>query len=263
MKVLVCVKQVPGSERLKLNAQGDWIDEEGVTFAINEYDLYALEEALRLKDQRGAEVVVITEGPERCSVDLRKCLGMGADRALHLIDPAFAGSDPFVRANVIHQAIAGDPPDLILTGMMADDDNHGITGGLLASRLGWPYATGVVKLELLEGDRGLRVERELEAGELEVLELPLPAVLTIQTGINEPRYASLKGIMAAKKKTIELRDRASLGLEPGQVGPIGSRLEILKVYVPPKAARAEIVRGQPGEVAAQLIQRIREKTGLL
>ncbi|HEX9638273.1 MAG TPA: electron transfer flavoprotein subunit beta/FixA family protein, partial [Acidobacteriota bacterium] len=174
MKILVCVKQVPTSERLKINAAGTGV-EDGGSYAINEYDLYALEEALRIKDARGAEVVVLTEGPERCAVDIRKCLGMGADRGIHLHDTALASSGPFTRARLFHAVAAAEQPDLILTGMMADDSNFGATGVLLASLLKWPYATGVVKLEMRDDAKGLTVERELEAGELEVLELPLPA----------------------------------------------------------------------------------------
>ena len=262
MKILVCVKQVPTSERLKINSSGTGVEEEGSTFAINEYDLYALEEALRIKDARGAEVVVVTEGPERCAVDIRKCLGMGADRGLHLKDPALAGAGPFTRARLFQKIAADQKPELILTGMMADDDNFGATGAVLASLLEWPSATGVVKMELAQDGTRLTVDRELEGGELEILELPLPAVITIQTGINEPRYASLKGIMMAKKKPIELLDLAALGLPPSAVGPASARIKMLKVYVPPKAARAEMVSGSAAEVAAKLVQKIREKTGL-
>jgi len=263
MKILVCVKQVPTGERLKINSQATWVEEEGSSFAINEYDLYALEEALRIKDARGAEVVVVTEGPERCAVDIRKCLGMGADRGLHLKDPALSGAGPFTRARLFHRVAAEEKPDLILSGMMADDDNFGATGVLLASHLEWPYATGVVKMELSDDGARLTVERELEAGELEVLELPLPALVTIQTGIHEPRYASLKGIMMAKKKPIEARDLAALGLDQSAVGPASSRIRVHKVYVPPKAARAEMVSGSAAQVAAKLVQKIRENTGLL
>jgi electron transfer flavoprotein beta subunit len=238
------------------------VEEEGSSFAINEYDLYALEEALRIKDARGAEVVVATEGPQRCAVDIRKCLGMGADRGLHVLDPLLSGAGPFTRARLFQQLAASEKPDLILTGMMAEDDNFGATGVLLASLLEWPYATGVVKLELAGDGASLTVERELEGGALEVLVLPLPALLTIQTGTNEPRYASLKGIMLAKKKPIETRDLAGLGLSSELADPARARIKVHRVYLPPKAARAEMISGGAAEVAAKLVQRIREKTGL-
>ena len=263
MKTLVLVKQVPNADSpFRLNAQGTWVDEGNLTFGLNDYDRYALEEALRLKDKGAAtEVVALSVGPERAATALRTCLATGADRAIHVKDDRLAGADPLAIARVIVQAIREEGFGLVLGGLQADDDNHTQTPGLVARLLGRPCATAVVKLEL----RGamVRVERELENQRVQVLDLTLPAVVAVQTGINEPRYASLKGIMAAKKKEIRTVGLQDLGLDAGQVGGSAARLRTVRLAPPPKGKGAEILTGSPDDVARELVRRIREKTGVI
>jgi electron transfer flavoprotein beta subunit len=264
MKCLVLVKQVPNADSpFRLNAAGTWIDEGNLTFGLNDYDRYALEEALRLKDAgKFEEVVVLSVGPERAATALRTCLATGADRAIHVKDPALQGADPLSIAKVIAAALKNERYDLILAGLQADDDNYTQTPGLVARLLGRPCATAVMKLEWRDGG-AVRVERELEAGKLQVIDLTLPAVVAVQTGINEPRYASLKGIMAAKKKEIRTVGLADLGLDASQAGAGAARLKTLRLMIPPKGKGAEILKGSADEVSRELVRRIREKTGVI
>jgi electron transfer flavoprotein beta subunit len=264
MKSLVLVKQVPNSDSpFRLDAAGTWVDESNLTFTINDYDRYALEEALRLKDAgRVGEVVALSVGPERAATALRTCLATGADRAIHVKDAALQGADPLAVARVIAAAIRDDGFDLILAGLQADDDNHTQTPGLVARLLGRPCATAVMKLEMRDGGC-LRVERELESNRVQVVDLSLPAVVAVQTGINEPRYASLKGIMAAKKKEIRTIGLGDLGLDPAAFGGQASLLRTVRLAPPPKGKGAEILKGSAAEIAVELVRRIREKTGVI
>jgi len=265
VKILVCVKQVPNPEAtLSVNEAGTWVEEKGIGFDLNEYDRYALEEALSIKDAQGAEVVALTVGPDRASTALKTCLAMGADRGYHLKDEAFQGGDPAATARAIGAVVDKEEGfDLIFTGLLADDDNFSMTGVLLAGRLDVPHASAVMAAELMDGGKQIRVERELEGDRRLVVDLPLPAVLTVQTGINEPRYASLRGIMAAKKKEIATPSPADLGLEAGETGEAGSRLKLVSLSVPPKGEGGEILEGSPEEVARELVRRIREATGVV
>ncbi|HXH28608.1 MAG TPA: electron transfer flavoprotein subunit beta/FixA family protein [Candidatus Polarisedimenticolia bacterium] len=264
MKALVLVKQVPNTDSpFRINGASTWVEETNLSFGLNDYDRYALEALLRLKDQgRLAEVAAITVGPDRASAVLRTCLATGADRALHVKDDALAGSDPLSVARVIAAAIKDEGFSIIAAGLQADDDNYGQTGTLLARLLDRPCATAVMSLELKD-ETVLRVERELENNRLQVQELTLPAVLTVQTGINEPRYASLKGIMAAKKKEIRTLALKDLGLDAARVGGQASRLRTVRLSVPPKGEGAEILKGSPDDIARELVKRIKEKTGVL
>jgi len=260
MKILVCLKQVPHQDaRLDIDADGAWIKEEGIKFEINSYDTYALEEALRIKDAGEAEVAVVSIGPDRVSQALRTALGMGADRAVHVKDPAVAGSDALTISKILAAVAKEMGPDLVLMGLMSDDGNAASVGPMLAELMGIPHATAVMKAELQEGR--VRVERELEGGALEVVELPLPCLLAVQTGINQVRYASLKGIMAAKKKPIDVKTADDLGLA-GKVGAGAARTKIQKIYVPPKGEGAEMVEGSTDEVVKKLMGKIKE-LGLL
>jgi electron transfer flavoprotein beta subunit len=260
MKILVCLKQVPHQDaRLDVNANGTWIKEDNIKFEINTYDTYALEEALRAKDAGGAEVVVVSVGPDRVTQALRTALGMGADRAVHVKDPEIDGSDALGLAKVLAAVAKEEAPDLILMGMMSDDGNFAAVGPMLAELHGVPHATAVVKCEKKNG--AYEVERELEGGALQVYQLPTPCLLGVQTGINQVRYASLKGIMAAKKKPFAVKTAADLGLA-GQVGAGGAKMSIEKIYVPPKGEGAEMITGSADEVAQTLLGKIRE-LGLL
>jgi electron transfer flavoprotein beta subunit len=264
MKVLVLIKQVPNTDsHFRINGNGTWVDESNLTYALNDYDRYALEEALRLKDKGSVtEVVALTAGPERAASALRTCLATGADRAIHVKDEGLEGSDPLGIAHVIRAAIQDEGFSLILAGLQADDDNYMQIGGFVARLLDRPCATAAMSLALIDGGT-VRVERELENNRLQVVDLKLPAVVTVQTGINEPRYASLKGIMAAKKKEIRTVSLRDLKVEPGQVGSGGARLRTVRLAPPPKGKGAEILQGSADQVAKELLRRIREKTGVV
>jgi electron transfer flavoprotein beta subunit len=264
MKILVLVKQVPNADSpFRINGAGTWVDESNLTFGLNEYDRYALEEALKLKDAGSAtEVVALTAGPERAATVLRTCLATGADRAIHVKDPALEGCDPLGLARAIAAAVKDEGFSLILAGLQADDDNHTQIGGLVARCLGRPCATAVMGIALRDGTQ-VRVERELESNRLQIVDLRLPAVVAVQTGINEPRYASLKGIMAAKKKEIRAVSLADLGLDAAAVGGPAARLRTVQVAPPPKGKGAELLTGSADAVAQELVRRIREKTGVI
>jgi electron transfer flavoprotein beta subunit len=260
MKILVPLKQVPHSDaRLDIKSDGTWIQEDNIKFEINSYDTYALEEALRIKDAGQAEVIVVSIGPERVTQALRTALGMGADRAVHVKDPATEGSDALGIARILAAVAKAESPELVIMGLMSDDGNFAAVGPMLAGLLGMPSATAVVKVEKANG--AIRVERELEGGEYEVTELRKPCVLAVQTGMNQVRYASLKGIMAAKKKPIDVKTAADLGLA-GQVGAAAARVKVAKVYTPPKGQGAEILQGSTDQVVAKLVGKIKE-LGLL
>jgi electron transfer flavoprotein beta subunit len=261
MKILACLKQVPDKDStFRVNAGATWVDTGALAFAINDYDRYALEEALRLKDARGAEVVVASAGPERVAQALKTALAMGADRAIHVKDDGLDGCDPLGIARVLHAAARAEAFDLVLAGFQAEDDNYAQVGPLLGRLLGVACATGILSLTLAEDGASVRVERELENNRLEVVDLRLPALVTVQTGINEPRYASLKGIMAAKKKPTRVVGLAELGVGPESLAP---RLRIVALAPPPRGQGGEILRGGADEIAAELVRRIRERTGVL
>ncbi len=264
MKIAVCIKQVPNTEaRLRVRRDGRWVEEEDLPFIINESDEYALEEGLRLAEKTGGEVVVFSLGPERVKEALRKALAVGAARAVHLADPAFAGGDALAAGRALAAAIARDAFDLVLTGSQSDDVGYGGTGSVLAGHLGWPHVWLVMGVELEEGNASVKVTREMESGVNEVSRLHLPAVLEVQAGINHPRYASLKGIMAAKKKEIATATPADLGLDPGQVGEAGSRLEILSVSFPESGKGAQMLAGDAKAAAAQLVEKLQKEARVL
>jgi electron transfer flavoprotein beta subunit len=259
MKILVCLKQVPHKDaRLELAPDGKWIADANIKFEINDYDNYALEEALRIKDKDAAtEVVVVSVGPDRVQQSLRTALGMGADRAVQVWEDGLAGADSLAIAKIVAAVAKNEKCDLVLMGLMSDDTNYALTGPMLAALLGIPHATGIVSAKLDGGQ--VEVERELEGGALEVVKLPLPCLLTAQTGMNEVRYASLKGIMQAKKKPLDKKTSADLGLAAGAIAP---KVKIEKIYTPPKGAGAEILSGSKDEVAQKFVGKVKE-LGLL
>ena len=260
MKIMVCLKQVPHQDaRLDVNGDGTWIQEDNIKFEINSYDTYALEEALRIKDAGEAEVVVASIGPDRVTQALRTALGMGADRAVHVKDDATDGSDALSIAKILAAIAKEESPDLVLMGLMSDDGNASAVPPMVAELMGVPSATAVVAAEAT-GD-GYRCERELEGGALEVVELPKPCLIAVQSGMNQVRYASLKGIMAAKKKPIDVKTGADLGVAD-QVGAGAAKSTIQKIYQPPKGDGAELIEGSTDEVVTQLVSKIKE-LGLL
>lgn len=260
MKVMVCLKQVPHQDaRLDVNADGTWIQEDNIKFEINSYDTYAVEEALRLKDAGDAEVVVVSIGPDRVTQALRTALGMGADRAIHVNDPAAQGADALGTAKILAAIAKEEGADIVFAGLMADDDNASAIPPMVAELLDIPSATGVVATEF--GGDSIKVERELEGGALEVVELPKPCLIAIQTGANQVRYASLKGIMQAKKKPVDVKTLADLGLAD-TASAAQNKTKINKIYVPPKGDSAEILQGSTDEIVGQLVTKIKE-LGLL
>lgn len=264
MKTLVLVKHVPDANSVfRIASDGMWVDTSSLTYAINDFDRYALEALLALKDSgQVEEVVALTVGPTEASSALRTCLATGADRAIHVKDDALAGCDPLSLARVIHAAIKDDGFSLILAGLQADDDNHTQIGGLLAGLMDFPCASAAMSLSL-EDNSTLRVERELGNNELQVVDLTLPAVVTVQTGINTPRYASLKGIMAAKKKPVATLNLEQLGLDAAEVGAGAAKLRTVGFAPPSKGKGAEILSGATDDIAKALVSRIRENTGVL
>jgi electron transfer flavoprotein beta subunit len=260
MKILVCLKQVPHQDaRLDVRPDGSWIQEDNIKFEINSYDTYALEEALRVKDATQAEVVVVSIGPERITQALRTALGMGADRAIHVKDPAVEGSDPLAIAKVLAAVAKAENPDLIFTGLMSDDGNFASVPPMLAELVGMPSATAAVAVERKNGT--LTVSREIEGGAQEVVELTAPCLVAVQTGINQVRYASLKGIMAAKKKPLDVKTVADLGLA-GQVGAAAAKIKVDKIAPPPKGAGAEMLTGSTDQIVSGIVSKIKE-LGLL
>ncbi len=253
MKIAVCIKQVPTREwQPRLDEARTWIRDQDASFEMNEPDAYALEEGLRLRDRHGGEVVVCSAGPSRVTQVLREALARGADRALHVADDRLASADAAVVAGALAAAMRDERFDLILTGLQSDDQGFAQTGVVLAERLGLSHATIVVEVQVT-GD-GLRVKRELEGGWFQWIGMPLPALLTIQSGINQLRYATLKGIMAAKKKEVR-QVAASAGLPPSH--------RIVSLAVPQKTKKTEVITGTPAEAAATLVRRLREDRRVL
>jgi len=244
----VCIKQVPAKDA-PLSIAGNWIRESDIGFEMNEPDSYALEEALRLKEKHGGEVIALSMGPERVKQTIKEALAKGADRGIHIADDNFAQLDPLGSAKSIAAAIKQQKHDLVLTGLQSDDKGFGQTGVLLASVLDVPHATIIMAIEV-DGQK-MKLKRELEAGWFQHIECPLPAVLSIQSGINKVRYATLKGIMAAKKKEIRTIARESLGVST----ELTQRVE--KIYVPTKTKKTEFLTGTPKEVAAKLVEKLR------
>ena len=256
MKILVCMKQVPQKDApLKLNENGTWIRED-VSYEVNEPDAYALEEALRQKEKHGGEVVVITAGPARSQQVLREALAKGADRAIHLEDPGFVGLDAFNTARAFAEAIKSEQFDLIFTGLQSDDYGFAQTGVILGELLGWPHATIIMQIE--KADTGIRVKRELEAGFFQFVTMPLPAVLTIQSGINKLRYATLLGIKQAKNKPLR---KVTLDEVKGALAP--NHQEIRRLYVPQKTKKTEMLEGSPGEAAKKLVEKLRNEVRVI
>lgn len=263
MRIAVCIKQVPDTEaRLRIGRDGRWISEEDLPFRINESDEYALEEALSLAEAKGGEVVVFSLGPERVKEALRKTLALGAARAVHLKDDAFLGGDALATGRALAAAIAREQFDLVLTGSQSDDVGYGATGSVVAGHLGWPHAWLVMGVAVEDGGT-VEVKREMESGLNEVFRIRLPAVLEIQAGINHPRYASLKGIMQAKKKPLDELGPAELGLDPSELGAAGSRLEIVSVAFPESGEGARMIEGPPAEAARVLVEKFRQEARVL
>jgi electron transfer flavoprotein beta subunit len=253
MKIAVCIKQVPTREwQPRLNDDKTWIREQDVSYEMNEPDAYALEEALRLREKHGGEVVVCSAGPARVQQVIREALARGADRALHVEDDALGAADAFAIADALAAAMSGEGFDLVLTGLQSDDQGHAATGVVLAERLGMPHSTIIMEVQV-QG-QGLRIKRELEGGWFQWIEMPLPALLTIQSGINQLRYATLKGIMAAKKKEIR---------KVAPTGGVQRAQQIVALAVPARSKQTQMIAGSAAEAAKELVRRLREEARAL
>jgi electron transfer flavoprotein beta subunit len=257
MKILVLVKQVPDTAtQVKVAGDGRGIDTTGITWIVSPYDEFAVEEALRIKEKRGQgpadEVVAVTLGPDRAKEALRSCLAMGADRAIHVNDPAFEGADTLIAARALAAVIKLEAPQLVLTGRQAIDDDMGAVGAQVAEALGWPCLSWIMEEAIGADGKAVRVGRQVEGG-LEVFEVPLPCVLTAQKGLNEPRYPTLKGIMGAKKKEIKDLKAADLAL-----GDQGRELEVVGLEALPPRPPGRILTGDPKDMARELVRALRE-----
>ncbi len=257
MKTIVCIKQVPAKDStLRINAEQTWIRDADISFEINEPDAYALEAALRLKEQHGGEVVALSAGPARVQSVLREALAKGADRAIHLEDDAFARLDAFNGARLLAKGLEGESFDLLLTGLQSDDFGYAQTGVILAELAGLPHATIIMDVQPQASGR-LRVKRELEAGWFQWVEMPMPAVLTIQSGLAKLRYATLMGIKKAKTKEIKRITKEELNWSdtPTQ--------SIRRVYLPQKTKQTQFLEGTPKEAAAKLVEKLKFEARVL
>jgi len=253
MKIAVCIKQVPTREwQPRLNEARTWVREQDASYEMNEPDAYALEEALRLREKHGGEVVVCSVGPTRVQQVIREALARGADRALHVEDEALSAADAATAAAALAPVMREEAFELILTGLQSDDQGHAQFGPVLAATLDVPHSTIIMEVQV--GDGGIRVKRELEGGWFQYVSMPTPALLTIQSGINQLRYATLKGIMAAKKKEIR------------KVAPpagLAARLQVVAMYAPQKSKQTVMIGGAPAEAARELVRRLREEARVL
>ncbi len=259
MDIIVCVKHVPetAEAELKIDVSGRAIEKTGLVFDINEWDDYALEEAVRIREKQGGTVTAITIGTEDSDSTLRKCLARGADKAIRLTDPKFEGSDSYAIAKILHSTIKTLHFDIILCGVQSGDGGYAMVGPILAEMLNIPHATMVKKIELATGSA--KVNRELEGGLEEQIEMKLPALFAVQTGINEPRYVSIMGIRKAMQKEIRLMTLADTGLTENDVGTAGSWIKLEKLYVPPVEKQAEFLKGNPDEIAGKITEILKSR----
>lgn len=258
MKIIVCIKQVPAKDsNYRVNETSNWIREADMSFEVNEPDSYALEAALQLKEKNGGEVVVCSVGPARVQPILREALARGADRAIHVEVESTSLQDSFETASLIAAAIREEKPDLVCSGLQSDDLGLGQTGVILAELLGIPHSTIIMDIQLIEGR--LKVKRELEGGYFQWLEMPIPALLTIQSGINKLRYATLKGIKLAKTKEIRRITPGDLSVKAGDFA--GQKVH--RIYVPVQTKKTEIIEGSPKDASAALIQKLKQEARVL
>jgi electron transfer flavoprotein beta subunit len=255
MKIAVCIKQVVTREwQVRVNDAKTWVRDHDASWELNEPDAYALEEALRLRERHSGEVLVVSAGPARVGQVLREALARGADRAAHVQSDALATADAFATADALAAALKDEQVDLVLTGLQSDDQGFAQVGVVLAERLGMAHSTIIMEVQVAAPSTGsgpaqLRVKRELEGGWFQWISMPLPAVLTIQSGINQLRYATLKGIMAAKKKEIRIVPA------PAVAAP---RQRIVSVYLPEKSKQTKMIGGAAADAAKELVKILRD-----
>jgi len=250
VKIVVCIKQVPARDSLlRVDPSTAWIQEDDLAHEINEPDAYALEEGLQLKEKHGGEVVVLCAGPAAAAQTIREALAKGADRAIHVEEEKLGGFDPLALSRLMAAALQTEKPDLVLTGLQSDDLGYGQTGVILAEVLGLPHATIIMQVE--KQDSGIRVKRELEDGWFQHVDMPLPALLTIQSGINKLRYATLMGIKKAKSKEVKRLTAAELGIAQRAC------IRIERMYPPEKSKHTQMLDGSPKEAAAKLVEKLK------
>lgn len=264
MNIVVCIKQVPATEaKIRVTPSGSDIDRTHLSYVVNPYCEFGVEEALRIKERLGAgEVTVVSLGPSKVVEALRTCLAMGADRAIHLRDDSFEGGDSFATALALATALKRLIFDLLLFGKQAVDDDYGAVGIQVAELLGLPHVAVVNKLEINAEHKSAVVHRQIEGG-IEVVETSLPAVITCQKGLNEPRYASLPGIMKAKQKPLQELDLKTLGLDPAAVGVAGAKLKLVKLIPPATRTAGQILEGAPSQAVKDLVRLLREEAKIL
>lgn len=263
MKILVAVKQVAAlDEDFEIRADGKDVDEDFFLYDLNEWDDFSLEEAMKIKEASDTEVevVVVSVGPDRVDESLRKCLAKGADRAIRVWDDAIEGSDAIAVGRILAAVAKKEAPDMVFAGVQSSDQAHSSTGISTAAYLDWPHAAVVADLQYKPGSKTAVIRRELEGGMLQEVEINCPAVLTIQLGINKPRYASLRGIKQAAAKPIEEVSLADIGLAAADVGSDSSMSRVRRMYVPAKG-RAQMIEGTIAEQAARIIEIIKEHKG--
>jgi electron transfer flavoprotein beta subunit len=261
---IVCVKQVPDTEtQIKIAPDGTSVVTDNIKWVMNPYDEYAVEEALQIKEKLGGEVTVVGVGPKRVTESLRTALAMGADKGILVDDSSAGGSDSLGTARILAAVIKDLDYDLILCGKQGVDDDYGVVGSNLAELLGIPQVSVVVKLEVSDDGKTIKANRELEGGTL-IIESPLPALVTAQKGLNEPRYASLPGIMKAKKKPLDVKSIEDLGLDAAQVGASGSKIKVMQLTPPAERKAGKLVEGEtPEEKAANLGKLLREEAKVI
>ena len=250
MKIIVCIKQVPERDaQVRIDGSGKWIEEADIQFAMNESDAYALEEALQLKEKNGGEVVVLSAGPERAGTTIREALAKGADRAIQVESDNLNQLDALGVAQLLAAAAKHESPDLVLTGLQSDDLGYGQTGVIMAELMGVPHASLILNVE--KTDAGISVKRELEEGWFQNIELPLPAVLMIQSGGTKLRYATLMGIKKAKTKELKRLGASDLSQ------PAAPAATLEKITLPQKQKSTQILSGSPKEAAATLVEKLK------
>ncbi len=262
MEILVCVKRVPDTaeNEFELNSAGNDLDRDDLVYSVNEWDNYAVEEAIQMVDDKGGSVTVVTVGDDESEEVLRREMAMGANNGVLLTDDAFKGSDGKGIAAILKAEIEKGSYDLIMTGAQADE-GAGQVGGMLAAMLDLPYASLVNKIEVVD-DKTIKVGREIEGGNQEMNEMSLPAVLSIQTGINEPRYVGIRGIRKVAQVEIPEKSAGDLGIDAGSVGTAGAKTKRVDYFVPDLGEGAEMLEGSTEEIIEKLIEKLKAKGGL-
>ncbi len=256
MNIVVCVKQVPETTEVRINPETNTLMREGVKSIINPFDMYAIEEGVRLKERFGGKVSIVTMGPPQADAALREAIAMGADEGYLVCDRAFAGSDTWATSYTLSGAIRKIGAfDIIICGKQASDGDTAQVGPGISTHLNIPQVTYVKKVEEAS-DKSMRLERMLEEG-FEIIESPLPLLMTVVKEINEPRIPSLKGLIRAKSAKITMFSQKDLNLDPQQIGLCGSPTQVVKIFTPPQRQGGQVLKGEPADIAEKLVDLIK------